>query len=253
MVYQFDTDIAKEYGLDEAVMIYNFQYWIAKNEANRKHFYAGRYWTYNSADAFSKLFPFWSAYQVRRILKSLQEKDVLITGNFNPSAYDRTMWYAFSDSFISKFQNRNFHLAISQNGDSENARPIPNNKEQIIIANNNSNIESNEIFPSEEIEIKEKKSKGTRERSCLFSNSKFADFDKFRSEIEKAEKYAGADIEYYYECVKNWSDAKGVKREDWIATAKNWMLRDFNEGKLRKERSAGGLTQDDIDYLKLMQ
>lgn len=253
MVYQFDTDIAKEYGVDEAVMIYNFQYWIAKNEANKKHFHDGRYWTYNTAEAFTKLFPFWSAGQIRRILKSLQEKDVLITGNFNPSAYDRTMWYAFSDSFISKFQNRNFHLSISQNGDSENARPIPDNKEQIIIANNNSNIESNEIFPSEEIEIKEKESKGTRERSCLFSNSKFADFDKFRSEIEKAGKYAGADIEYYYECVKNWSDAKGVKREDWIATAKNWMLRDFNEGKLRKERSAGGLTQDDIDYLKLMQ
>lgn len=109
------------------------------------------------------------------------------------------------------------------------------------------------LFDKEDIEINKEKSKSTRERSCLFSNSKFADFDKFRTEIEKAEKYAGADIEYYYECVKNWSDAKGVKREDWIATAKNWMLRDFNEGKLRKERSAGGLTQDDIDYLKLMQ
>lgn len=254
MTYFFDAQIAEQFGVDEAIIIQNFQYWIAKNEANKKHYHDGRYWTYNTAEAFTKLFPFWSAGQIRRILKSLQEKDVLITGNFNPSAYDRTIWYAFSDSFISKFQNRNFHLSISQNGDNESARPIPDNKEQIIIANNNSNIESNEIFPSEEIEVMEKKSKGTRERFCLFENSKFFDIDAFKAEFVNDEKYAGADFDYYYECIKNWSASSGAKKYDWIATARNWMLRDFNDGKLRKAKGAyGGLTQDDIDYLKLMQ
>lgn len=244
MVYQFDTDIAKEYGLDEAVMIYNFQYWIAKNEANRKHFYEGRYWTYNSADAFSKLFPFWSAHQVRRILKSLQEKDVLITGNFNPSAYDRTMWYAFSDSFISKFQNRNFHLAISQNGDSESARPIPNNKEQIIIADNNREYAQGALFPSEE------RLKGTAERRvCLFEESRFAALEDFKAAMQK-EAQAGIDVEYYYYSVKDWSASKGAKKKDWIATARNFMRGDADAKRLHKVQDDDNANM--IQYLKDM-
>lgn len=99
-----------------------------------------------------------------------------------------------------------------------------------------------------------KESKGTRERFCLFENSKFFDIDAFRAEFVNDEKYAGADFDYYYECIKNWSASSGAKKYDWIATARNWMLRDFNDGKLRKAKGAyGGLTQDDIDYLKLMQ
>ena len=249
MTYFFDAQIAEQFGVDEAIIIQNFQYWIAKNEANKKHYHDGRYWTYNTAEAFTKLFPFWSAGQIRRILKSLQEKDVLITGNFNPSAYDRTMWYAFSDSFISKFQNRNFHLAISQNGDSESARPIPDNKEQIIIANNNSNIESNEIFPSEEIEIKEKKSKGTRERFCLFENSKFFDIDAFKAAL-RDEAEAGIDVEYYYYAVKDWSASKGAKKYDWIATARNFMRGDTDAKRLHTIQDDDNANM--IQYLKDM-
>lgn len=110
------------------------------------------------------------------------------------------------------------------------------------------------LFDKEDIEINKEKSKNTRERFCLFENSKFFDIDAFRAEFVNDEKYAGADFDYYYECIKNWSASSGAKKYDWIATARNWMLRDFNDGKLRKAKGAyGGLTQDDIDYLKLMQ
>ena len=78
MTYQFDTDIAALYGVDESIMIANLQFWIRKNEANGKHFHDGRFWTYNSIDAFTKLFPFWTARQIRRILKSLEEKGVIV-------------------------------------------------------------------------------------------------------------------------------------------------------------------------------
>jgi hypothetical protein len=44
--------------------------------------------------------------------------------------------------------------------------------------------------------------------------------------------YEGANLEYYYEIVNNWSESKQAKKKDWIATVKNWMLRDFKEGKL---------------------
>ena len=45
MTYTFDTILAAKYGVNEAIMLNNFIYWIAKNEANGKHFHDGRYWT----------------------------------------------------------------------------------------------------------------------------------------------------------------------------------------------------------------
>ena len=45
--------------------------------------------------------------------------------------------------------------------------------------------------------------------------------------------YAFANLHYYYEAVRNWANGKGVKRKDWIATARTFMLRDSADGKLR--------------------
>ena len=95
MIYCFDADIAKEYSVDEAIMITNFQFWIAKNKANGKHFYDGRHWTYGSSQAFVELFPFWNRRHIELILSKLIEKGVIIKGNYNPNTYDRTLWYAF--------------------------------------------------------------------------------------------------------------------------------------------------------------
>ena len=52
MEYSFNIHIAKKYGVDEAIMIKNFQFWILKNEASEKHNHKGSYWTYNSVSSF---------------------------------------------------------------------------------------------------------------------------------------------------------------------------------------------------------
>ena len=46
MKHIFDVDIAKEYGVNEAVILESMNYWVQKNKANGKHFYEGEYWTY---------------------------------------------------------------------------------------------------------------------------------------------------------------------------------------------------------------
>ena len=114
--YYFDADIAKAYGVPEAIMIQNLAFWIKKNEANGRHFHEGRYWTYNSREAFAKIFPFWTTRQIGRILDSLREKGVIVTGNYNTSAYDRTMWYAFGDCFL---LNGFVHLPNLSNGQAQ--------------------------------------------------------------------------------------------------------------------------------------
>ena len=124
MEHHFNTEYALKYGIEEAIVINNLQFWITKNLANRKHFYNERTWTYNTYKAFSEIFPYWNEHKMKRILDSLVEQKVLLRENYNKSGYDRTCWYAFVDekSFL---QNCNTDIADLQNGSDENATPIP--------------------------------------------------------------------------------------------------------------------------------
>ena len=92
-MHSFEPADAEKYGILEAVLLSNIRWWVAKNEANSKHFHDGRYWTYNSAKAFSTLFPYASQQQIQRALKKLEEAGALIVSEFNANPYDHTKWY----------------------------------------------------------------------------------------------------------------------------------------------------------------
>lgn len=249
MTYQFETDIAELYGVDEAIMIANLQFWIRKNEANGKHFHDGRYWTYNSIEAFTKLFPFWTARQVRRVLKSLEDKGVIITGNYNTSAYDRTTWYAFADSFLQKGQK---HFTERANGEAETGKCIINNDADIN-PNSNPNIPADGGLFEDQADFKPvvvTAPRGTSEQSsCLFANSRFANFELFKAQFTSQE-FQGVDIAYYYGAVSDWSASNGAKKKDWIATVRNFIRHDKENKKVHMLQ--GGLSHDEIDYLKEM-
>jgi hypothetical protein len=91
---------------------------------------------------------------------------------------------------------------------------------------------------SNSIAIKERKEKESKvketkvkvSRQTLFSESQFVDKEIFKAAFIGTQ-YEEANFEYYYEVIKNWSDSKGEKKLDWIATAKNWMARDLKDGK----------------------
>ena len=97
MNYHFSVMIAKEVGVDGAIMLENMHYWIVVNKANNRNIYDGEAWTYNTKKAFSELFPFWSEKQIRRILDNLIKDGYLKTGNYNKSSYDRTLWYTLTE------------------------------------------------------------------------------------------------------------------------------------------------------------
>jgi hypothetical protein len=88
---------------------------------------------------------------------------------------------------------------------------------------------------SKEKEIKgnkTKENKSSLKGSHLFSSSPYYDIEKFKSKFENTD-YQYADLNFYYEAVKNWADSKGEKKKDWIATARNFMLRDKKDDKLQ--------------------
>lgn len=103
----FNTQVAKRLGIVEAVLLHNIQFWIDKNRVNEKHFYKGRYWTYNSAKAFSELFEYLSDRQISRALKQLVDDGWLIKDNFNTNPFDRTNWYALTDKYYNEFMGQN--------------------------------------------------------------------------------------------------------------------------------------------------
>lgn len=93
----FRNDIAVKYGVYEAILFQNIQYWVKKNMANDKNFYTDRYWTYNSYKAFQELLPYLSNYQIRQAIKNLETAKMIGIGNFNKLNYDRTSWYCIEE------------------------------------------------------------------------------------------------------------------------------------------------------------
>lgn len=102
--YHFNVDVATQYGVNEAIFCHNLYFWIKKNKANNKHFYEGRFWTYNSNKAFTELFPFWTPDQLRTIIKNCEKKDLIIKGNFNKLSYDQTLWYALTENIFKIYE-----------------------------------------------------------------------------------------------------------------------------------------------------
>ncbi len=121
MEHLFNVEMARKYGVNAAIVIRHLQFWIIKNKSNKKHLHNGRTWTYCSAQAFTKVFPYWTARQVRRILECLIDRGIIIKGRYNPKGYDRTTWYAFQDEkafahpvrWICRFGH--FHLTVWAN------------------------------------------------------------------------------------------------------------------------------------------
>lgn len=93
----FDTDVAQLVGLNAAVLLENIAHWCEHNAANNTNLHDGHYWTYNSTKAFSELFPYMTVNVIRTALKKLKDNGLILTGNYNKSAYDRTMWYTLTE------------------------------------------------------------------------------------------------------------------------------------------------------------
>ena len=155
MKHSFDVEIARKYDIPTAVLLENLFFWIEKNKANNRHFHDGHYWTYNSIKAFVDLFPYLTERQIRYTLQKMIDNKLIITGNYNESQYDRTLWYAITDFGYCILQNcqmdntkdkndgkseenpDNSHFTKLSNGISSSVRPIPDNKPNI---NNNDKL-----------------------------------------------------------------------------------------------------------------
>lgn len=94
--------LAKELGLNEALFLQQLNYWIERSTKKID----GKYWIYNTIEAWHKQFPFWSISTIKRIISNLEKEKLIITGNFNKISMDRTKWYTINYSLLQEIENK---------------------------------------------------------------------------------------------------------------------------------------------------
>ena len=193
MKHIFDVDIAKNYGVNAAILLENIGYWIKQNEANETNFYDGTYWTFNSRRAYKELFPYMSERQINTAFQKLIDDGLIMTGNYNKLAYDRTLWYALTQKGKCILHFDIMDNVNMSNGNEQNVKPIPNintDKDKYVNSNNNRRF----ILPSIE-EVKE---------YCRERNNN-VDVERF--------------VDYY--TANGWKVGKNPMK-DWKAAVRNW-------------------------------
>ena len=131
--------------LDEAVILQQIHYWLEK----RLNIKDGYSWVYNSMVEWNKQFPWLSLKTLKRKFKSLEDKGLLITGNYNKAKFDRTKWYRIDYNAFSNLGN-----ALGQN-DLTNVSNCPNAKGQNDTTNTIEYTENNNIDTTTTTDITE--------------------------------------------------------------------------------------------------
>lgn len=120
LIHGFDSEVAKKYGVEEAIFLNHIRHWVLINRADGRNYKAGKTWTFNSVRAYAKNFPYWTARQIGRIIANLIRQKVLQSGDFNDEWSDRTRWYSFvdEDAWVGKDDScKPLHESNSPNGE----------------------------------------------------------------------------------------------------------------------------------------
>ncbi len=126
----FDEEMAAEFGLNVIIFCNKIADWLKYNSANEKNYYDGRYWTYNTLKALTRLFPFWSVDQLRKVIKDSMAGELIVRGNYNKAGYDQTLWYTLTEKGckllkIPMWGIHQMDVGNSPHGSGENPTPIP--------------------------------------------------------------------------------------------------------------------------------
>jgi DNA-binding MarR family transcriptional regulator len=97
MIHSFDSSVAEAVGVKGAILLNHIHWWVEKNKANEMNHHDGCYWTYNSAKAYSTLFPYWTSKTIQRELQKLEYEGYIKTGCYNNKSTNRTKWYTLTN------------------------------------------------------------------------------------------------------------------------------------------------------------
>ena len=194
MVHSLNVDFALRYGIEGAIIIEQLYWWLHKNACESDMIKDDRVWCYFSARGLTKYIPYMSSQKLRRELKKLEDAKVVMVGNFNKSPINQTLWYSFTDKFLSELNDANYD--ISDFSKMKNAIFNSEKCNKTII--NNNLIEDN-------IKEDKKESKDSKKEEL---------FEIFWSKYRKGGKQKARD---------KWNGLKDKEREKAIATVDDYL------------------------------
>lgn len=93
--YEIHCGIAKKCGVHAALLMDYIRIETIENDCA---FNAQAHsWERISEKDFIEQFPFMSSRQISYAIKKLIDNNLIITGNFNESKFDKTLWYSLTD------------------------------------------------------------------------------------------------------------------------------------------------------------
>lgn len=122
--HSFNVLLAEKVGVNAAILYKNLEFWITKNKANGTNFIDGYYWTYNSNQAFLKLFPYMGKKAIENALNKLRDEGLIEwERNFNPeNKHDSTRYFRLTCEGYSEIPQRG--TSVSPKGELVNRTDI---------------------------------------------------------------------------------------------------------------------------------
>lgn len=208
MQHLFDINIAQKYDVNVAIFLNNLAFWVQRKKANNKHYFDGHYWVYNSVDAYTLLFPYWTYKQLRTIIKKCVDEGLILEGNYNQSPYDRTKWYTLSKKGLELFHFPscpNGQIMVPQRADisAPKGRAIPDIKPDI--------KKEKEMYKEKE------KPKRRKPETCLPENYAYNETHQIIA------KESNVDINHQLELFKDYALQNDRRVCDWDAAFRMWL------------------------------
>ena len=222
MYHQFNTEIAKQYGLEESILLENIYFWVKKNKANNQNYHNGKYWTYNTVKAFNELFDYMTEAKIYRALKKLKDCGLIEIGEYNENKYDHTKWYTVTSKALELFGEIEKTNIQNEKQILQNEEPILQNEKsklqnyKITITDNKPNNK-----PNNKQQIKEQFTPPTLED--------VAEYCKERNNNIEPMQF----IDYY--SARGWRFNNGGKMKDWRATVRTWERRNYSNNSTPKD------------------
>lgn len=251
--HSFNVQMADRHGVDEAIMIEQLYWWIHHNECEEEMVIDGRIWCRCSAKGFRRWLSYMSEQKIARILRQMEEKKMILVGNFNKKATNQTKWYTFTDAFKKKMEEVGYDFSKMKTGIFKNEKSYnsiinnPINKEytvqeeeKIILSDDNIKKDFDHFYKL----YPKKKSKSVAEKAWnkLSAKDKKEAIDKLPAYIADCLK-CKRDYKYpsTYLNQRTWEDDFNISKEsvlcydplpddeDMVLRFKRWMRENHAE------------------------
>lgn len=254
--HAFNVGIAKDFSTTMALWLAHLAFWAEKNLANNTNIHDGLVWCFDTIEALADYFPYLTKSQRETMINNSVKHGLVVTGNYNQTTYDRTVWYALTPKAYFYFQYllteknlKRLFFSISENSEmdfSEFGNRFPNFRMTIpdTDPDTDPDKESGGLSPHHS------KNSVNKFPTPKQRNSK-ASFESPELQSFFNTKFSGLDVTYkklFDDCTQHYDS-----KNQWVTTKKwkQWLEREKTENykKISAPKQKPSFTQEELELV----